>query len=101
MAGLETVASEKVGVPRIAASPVAYECVLDRVVDIKSANRLVLGKVVAIHVADAAMINPERCHVDVEALDLIGRSRSPGSYIRTTDAFELPTPSLEQWRGNR
>lgn len=100
-AGLETVASVRIGVPRIAASPVAFECVLQKVVDIRAPNRLVIGNVVAIHVADSAILNPERCHIDTEGLDLIGRTRSPGGYVRTNDRFEMVTPTLTQWLETR
>jgi flavin reductase (DIM6/NTAB) family NADH-FMN oxidoreductase RutF len=101
VAGLETVASERVSVPRIAASPVAYECVLQQIVDINAPNRMVIGNVVAIHVQDERILNPERCYVDTEGLDLIGRTRSPGGYVRTTSRFEMKTPSYEQWLESR
>ncbi|MEZ5652518.1 MAG: flavin reductase family protein [Burkholderiaceae bacterium] len=97
IAGLDTVACEKIDVPRIAASPVAYECRLQQIVDINSPYRMILGRVVAIHVDDAAVIDRDRCYIDTMKLNLIGRMRSPGGYVRTTDVFEMPMRTHAQW----
>ncbi|MCP5265543.1 MAG: flavin reductase family protein [Burkholderiaceae bacterium] len=96
-AGLETLASARIGVPRIARSPVAYECRLQQVVDIQSTNRLVLGNVVAVHVDDAAVLDPQRCHIDSLKLNLIGRTQSPGGYVRITDTFNMPMRRFADW----
>ncbi|MEZ5658055.1 MAG: flavin reductase family protein [Burkholderiaceae bacterium] len=101
VAGLATLPSEKIAVPRIAASPVAYECRLQQIVDINAPNRLVLGRVVAIHIDDAAVLDPERCHIDTARLDLIGRTRSPGGYVRLSDAFEMPLRNHAQWQAEQ
>ena len=95
-AGLSTAACEKIDVPRIAASPVAYECRLQQIVDINSPYRMVLGQVVAIHIDDSAVIDAQRCYIDTLKLDLIGRMRSPGGYVRATDVFDIPMRSYAQ-----
>jgi flavin reductase (DIM6/NTAB) family NADH-FMN oxidoreductase RutF len=96
-AGLETAPCEKIDMPRIAASPVAYECRLQKVVDIDAPYHLVLGDVVGIHIADEFVLNPERCHVDTPNLGVIGRLRSPGGYIRTTEVFDMPMRKHADW----
>ncbi|MEZ5652523.1 MAG: flavin reductase family protein [Burkholderiaceae bacterium] len=100
-AGLETVPCEKIGTPRIAGSPVAFECRLQQIVDINAPNRLVVGRVVAIHIDDAAVLDAERCYIDSTRLDLIARTRSPGGYVRTTDAFEMPMRKYAQWQAEQ
>ena len=48
----------KVRPPRVAASPVAFECTLDRIVTIGSgvgAGNVVFGRIVAMHVADSVL----------------------------------------------
>lgn len=98
LAGLATVASERIGVPRLAASPVALECRLRQIVPVDDSGDLVIAEVAAVHVRDDAVINAERCHIDSAALHLVGRMQSPAGYVRTTDLFTLPLSDLESWR---
>lgn len=96
-AGLRLVACERVPVPRIAESPVSLECRLAQLIDISGAS-LIVGHVVGLHIADEAVLDRDRCHVDAARLRLIGRMESPGAYIRATDRFHMDTPSLQAWR---
>lgn len=89
-ARLTTLPSARVKPPRIAESPVALECALLQSVDLGPAYGLILGRVLAIHVRDSAVIDAARCHVDTPALHLIGRMHGTGWYARTTDLFEMP-----------
>jgi flavin reductase (DIM6/NTAB) family NADH-FMN oxidoreductase RutF len=94
MADLEVLPSQKVKPPRIAKSPVALECELSQVIDLDQSNTgsIVIATVVAMHIADDAVINPEKCYIDTPKLKLVGRMESPGWYVHTTDRFFLPTP---------
>lgn len=96
-AGLATLPSGKVRPPRIAASPVAMECVLHQIVEVATDRAIVLGRVVAMHVRDDAVLDPERCHIDTPRLDLIGRMHGGGWYARARDLFELPRLPLARW----
>jgi flavin reductase (DIM6/NTAB) family NADH-FMN oxidoreductase RutF len=58
---------------------------------------LVLGRILLVHVRDAAVIDAHRQHIDAARLDLIGRMEG-GWYTRTAERFEMPTFSLEEWR---
>lgn len=100
-AGLETAPCEKIDIPRIAASPVAFECRLQQVVDIDAPYHMVIGDVVGIHIADAAILDANRCYVDTPGLGIIGRLRSPGGYVRTTTGFEMPMRRHAQWLADR
>lgn len=97
-AGLHTVPSTMVQVPRIEASPVALECKLTELKDVLgNTGFLVLGCVVGIHVADEALIDAARCCVDTAKLKLVGRMESPACYVHTGDRFTMPTPGFDEW----
>ncbi|MFN3736191.1 flavin reductase family protein [Hydrogenophaga sp.] len=97
MAGLEVMPSNLVDLPRIAASPVALECRLHQLVDVDTTAKIVIAHVVAMHVADDAVLDAERCYIDTSKLNLIGRMESPGWYTRTHDRFKMKQFSVEQW----
>lgn len=95
-ANLKLVSSEKVQVPRIAASPVSMECTFMQEVALGNFS-LVLGRILTVHVQDHAVIDAARQYVDAEKLDLIGRMEG-GWYTRTTERFEMPNIPLEAWK---
>ena len=92
VAGLETAASTHVAPPRIAASPVAFECRSLSSVVTGPHQTVVIGRVLAVHIEDRYLLNPERAHVDTNALDLVARSYG-SDYIRTHDTFRLDRPT--------
>jgi len=96
-AGLTTVPSTKVKPPRIAESPVAFECERLMNIDLSNERTLVLGKVLAVHVRDDCVLNAERCHIDNEKLDLVGRLHGRGWYTRTRDRFDMPRIDVKDW----
>ena len=96
-AGLSFTPSSKVKPPRIAESPVAFECERLVTIDVANDRTIVLGKVVAIHIADDCVLDPEKCYVDTPKLDLIGRMHGRGWYTKTTDRFEMPRIELDGW----
>jgi len=69
--GLETIQSEVVGPPRLAVSPVHFECRLFESVQLPRArNQLVVGEILRVHVRESVM-NGSR--VNVDALDPLAR----------------------------
>lgn len=89
---IATAPSLKVKPPRVAAAPVAFECRVDRILDLgegpASAN-VVLGRVVQMHVADAILGADGM--VDPHKLDTIGRFGG-NYYTRTQDLFTIQRP---------
>ncbi len=63
LAGLEKAACRNVSVPRVAASPVALECILNQVVTLKARDgkkvqsEVIFGEVVGIHISDDVIVN--------------------------------------------
>ena len=98
LAGLATAPSRLVSVPRIADSPVALESRLKQVIAIDENANIVIGEVVAVHVADDAVIDAAKCHIDTARLMLIGRMQSPGGYTRTRDAFSMRQLEFGEWQ---
>ncbi len=96
-AGLTTAASAKVRPPRLAESPVSFECERLVIVEVGVDRAVVLGRVVAIHIKDEFVLDPARCYVDTPKLDLIGRMHGGGWYSRTRDRFELPRIPVGDW----
>jgi flavin reductase (DIM6/NTAB) family NADH-FMN oxidoreductase RutF len=91
-AGLTKVASEKVAVPRIAESPVAMECKLDRIVEVGregEGTAVILAEILLWHVDDAVVGANGR--IDLGKLDAVGRLAG-ASYTRTRDRFDMLRP---------
>ncbi len=100
MAGLHAVPSVVVRPPRVAESPVSFECRTMQVIRTNpgagpaagGAGNIVIGEVVYVHVRDADGLMNERFHTDPEKLRAIGRMGGFG-YVRTANAanrFEMP-----------
>lgn len=96
-AGLSTLPSAKVRPPRIAGSPVALECETFQLVPVGH-HTIVLGKVLALHVADEAMLDVEKRYVDTPKLDLVGRMHGRGWYSLTDSRVEVPRIALKDWK---
>jgi flavin reductase (DIM6/NTAB) family NADH-FMN oxidoreductase RutF len=96
-AGLTTAPSSRVKPPRIVESPVSFECERLVIVEVGVDRAVILGKVVAIHVADECVMDKDRCYIDTPNLDLIGRMHGRGWYTRTTDRFDLPRIDVADW----
>lgn len=83
--------SQVVKIPRVAASPVSFECKLYQILDFSpspESGSLVIGQIVSIHVDDA---NMKQGKLDRNSLDLIGRMGGI-QYTRTTQRFEMVRP---------
>lgn len=88
-AGLTRLAADKVAAPRVAESPVALECRLDRIVEVgRAATAVIIGEILLWHVRDELVVNGR---LDMGRLDAIGRMAGSG-YVRTRDRFDMPRP---------
>jgi flavin reductase (DIM6/NTAB) family NADH-FMN oxidoreductase RutF len=100
LAGLTAVASNTVRPPRIAESPVSFECrVLSSLVT-GPRQTAVIGRIVRAHVDDAVILDKERCHIDTQALHLIARMHGSGWYARSSDLFQIDRPTWAAWQEN-
>ena len=100
MAGLHTVPSLRVGVPRLAEAHAALECVEHATIEI-GRSRIILGRVVAMFVEDR-FVDPAGPYIRSEELHAIGRMNGQGAYVRTRDAFlHKPRIPYAEWEKGR
>ena len=92
LAGIETAPSVRVAPPRIAGSPVQFECSLFSAVATSPQQVIAIGRIEVIHVADDCVIDADRAYIDNEKLDLIARLHGSGWYVHGGDRFELTRP---------
>ena len=92
-ANIQSVSSQLVNPPSVAASKVRYECKLREVITISdepSGGKMMLLDVVGIFVDDATLVNG---YIDPTRLDTVGKMG--GDYFSTTnDKFVLKRPQL-------
>jgi len=87
-------ASSIVRPPRVAESPVSFECKLHQILDFSPAptsSSLVIGQIVSIHISDAHLKDGK---LDRNSLDMIGRMGGI-QYTRTTQRFDMVRPKVE------
>jgi flavin reductase (DIM6/NTAB) family NADH-FMN oxidoreductase RutF len=94
-AGLETVASVAVRPPRVAESPIHFECKVTQIVEIGNhpgGGSVVLGEIVHLHVDERVLFDEDK--IDLAALKPIGRLAG-SDYVRVTDLFEMERPKSQ------
>ena len=90
LAGLATEASTLVKAPRIAASPVSYECNVFQIIETGGSATVLLARALGVHVRHDAFSNEERLYLDPANMRLVGRMHGAGGYCTTRDVFEIP-----------
>lgn len=85
LSGLTPVASKVVAVPRVQESPVSFECKVTQIIQLQGADKtpvpswLVLGEVVAVHIAKALLVDGI---YDTAAGEPILRGGGPADYFQ-------------------
>ncbi|WP_349826878.1 flavin reductase family protein [Brevibacterium litoralis] len=97
-AGIETRPSSQVAPPRIATSPVSFECRLIEALDIGERQTVAVGEVLVTHVQDEFVSDPEKLYLDTPAMHLLGRLHGRGTYVRSTDTVVAPRPRYDPTR---
>lgn len=97
-AELQTLPSERVAPPRIATSPVSFECRKLEMLDIGRLQTVLIGEILMAHIADRFVADPDKFYFDTPAMGLIGRTHGAGWYARTTDQFALERPRFDPER---
>ncbi len=99
-AGLTPVASVGVRAPRIAESPVSFECQRITGLSLGARSTLEIGRVIHIHIRDD-LVDPERYYVATDKMRLVGRMHGRGWYARTSDLFLMERISLAEWKDGK
>jgi flavin reductase (DIM6/NTAB) family NADH-FMN oxidoreductase RutF len=95
LTGLKTAPSVVVKPPRVAQSPIHFECKLTQIVEIgnnRGGGSVVIGEIVHLHVDERVLFDEDK--IDLKALKPVGRlARS--AYVRVTDLFEIERPKSQ------
>jgi flavin reductase (DIM6/NTAB) family NADH-FMN oxidoreductase RutF len=97
LARLEAVPSVRVKPPRVALSPVAFECRLLTSLSFGPNQALVVGRMMHAHVADEFVLDAKRGLVDTPALKMIGAMHGARWYAKTSDLFAMDRPTWAGW----
>ena len=92
VANLSAAPSRVVRPPRVAESPIHFECRVVQVIELGSGTgggSLVLGRIVHLHVDDSVLIGTDK--IDLDQLKPIGRLAGRG-YCQVTDQFFMDRP---------
>ena len=95
LAGLTPVSSREIAVPRVAESPVSFECRVSQILQLQGAagntveTWLVLGEVVAVHIAQALLRDGV---YDTAAAHPILRGGGAGDYFELGERFVMRRP---------
>ena len=96
LAGLATAPSRIVGVPRVAAALVSFECRLSQLIRLQSAagaavdTWLTLGEVVGVHIAEQLLVDGI---YDTAAARPILRGGGPADYFELGERFKMRRPA--------
>jgi len=91
--GLEMTPCNTVTPPRIASSPVSFECRKLMALDIGPRQTVILGEILMMHIEDRFILDPDKCYLDTPAMRLIGRMHGSGWYTRaSSDMFQMERP---------
>jgi flavin reductase (DIM6/NTAB) family NADH-FMN oxidoreductase RutF len=96
MAELTPVPSAEIRPPRIAQSPVSFECRRLTGLSLGPRSMLEIGRVIHIHIRDD-LVDPVKFYVATEKMRLIGRMHGRGWYARTSDLFLMDRLNREDW----
>jgi len=97
LAELASSPSDAVRPPRIASSPVSFECRTLASLVTGPHQTVVIGRVLRVHIADEAVEDAQRCHIDTAALKLIARMHGGGWYARRAETFQMERPKWKEW----
>jgi flavin reductase (DIM6/NTAB) family NADH-FMN oxidoreductase RutF len=92
LTGLATAPSVVVKPPRVAESPIHFECKVSQIVEVGNqpgGGSVVLGEIVHLHVDERVLIGEDK--INLAALKPIGRLAG-SAYTRVTDLFEMVRP---------
>lgn len=95
LAGLATAPSVAVKPPRVADSPIHFECKLSQIVEIGNqpgGGSVVIGEIVHLHVDERVLLGEDK--INLAALKPIGRLAG-SAYARVTDIFEAERPKSQ------
>ena len=95
LTGLATAISAVVKPPRVAESPIHFECKVSQIVEVGNqpgGGSVVFGEIVHLHVDERVLLGEDK--INLAALKPIGRLAG-SAYVRVTDIFEMERPKSQ------
>lgn len=92
-AKLEMAPAVKIAPPRIATSPVSFECRKAAALEYGPGQTIILGEILMAHIRDEFITDPDKLYLDTPAMKLIGRTHGGGWYVRNSDSFQMKRPN--------
>ena len=99
-AGLTPIPSVGVRPPRIAESPVSFECQRITGLSLGARSTLEVGRVIHIHIRDD-LVDAQRYYVATDKMRLVGRMHGRGWYARTSDLFLMERMTFAEWKDTK
>ena len=100
LAGLTRAPSHKIRPPRIAESPVSFECKMLTSLVTGPRQTVVIGRVVCAHIEDRFVQDKDRCHIDTPGA-AIDRPHAWQWLVRPLpDLFQMDRPTWAEWQRN-
>ena len=84
---------------RIVEAPVAFECEKMMLLDVGPGRKMVVAKVVMMHVRDG-LLDLDTCYINQETYQPVGRMFGK-LYTTARDCFEMEIPSYSQWMSSK
>jgi flavin reductase (DIM6/NTAB) family NADH-FMN oxidoreductase RutF len=100
-AGIATVPSDVVAPPRIATSPVSFECRKVEMIELGRLQSVVIGEILITHIKDEFIDDPAKLYLDTPGMKLVGRTHGAGWYARTSDQFRVDRPRFDPGRAEK
>ena len=99
-AGLTTVPSLHIAVPRIAEAVACLECREVTTVEV-GRSRVIIGQVVGAHIREE-FVDPTGPYIRADQMHAVGRMNGGGNYVRTRGAiFQMPRIPLADWEAKK
>lgn len=96
---IDTAPASLIRPPLIASAPASFECRRHMVIETGPRQTLILGEVLAAHIADRFILDEGNHHIDTPAMKLIGRTHGRGWYVRNGQTLQMDRPPYDpDWR---
>lgn len=99
LAKLQSAPSVAVKPPRVATSPVSYECILETTLSFGKNQLVIFGRILNAHVEDRFVIDAEQALIDTPGLALVDAMHGAKWYSRMSDLFSMDRPTWKEWIG--
>ncbi len=92
--GIAICPADSISVHRLEEAPASFECHLWKAVELSEEMTLIIGKIIVMHIMDAALASMEPLRICNERLQLVGRMHG-NRYIDTQNSYAMAPATLD------